>query len=456
MRIADSTVNMLSGRNYTQTGMRTGGSYGSSFMGMISSFDMKKGGSMTRDTYQTDKNNNGMGTYNMDDIGYFKGLGKIVSGSLLGTSVGASSFQNNTLDAMFKRFASYGMMGGAGIGQYQIDTSEKHRLANTSLVRSLNYGSQITLAHNSYSETEVTGFHANGRACTEDGRTIDFNINILMSRSYMEYMNVSIPTMADALCDPLVVNIGSDTADVRDQTFKFDLDADGTEDEISMLGKGSGFLALDKNGDGKINDGSELFGTKSGDGFGDLREYDSDGNGWIDENDDVFSKLKVWCKDENGKDILMDLKEADIGAIFLGEQQTEFSLGGADGYRDGVIRSTGVFLRESTGAAGTVQHVDLSLKQNGLGLRVSGDDTTSEISTSGNRSRQSDATRRQEERRRREAKARKKRADDKAAEEALYKRRMEHKEYMEKLQEKQFMERKEYHEWLQEMQMMTH
>ena len=431
MRIADSTVNMLSGRNYTQTGMRTGGSYGSSFMGMISSFDMKKSGSMTRDTYQTDKNNNGMNTYNMDDIGYFKGLGKIASGSLFGTSAGASSFQNNTLDAMFKRFASYGMMGGVGIGGYSMN--------------------MLT-----YSETEETGFHANGRACTEDGRTIDFNINILMSRSYMEYMNVSIPTMADALCDPLVVNIGSDTADVRDQTFKFDLDADGTEDEISMLGKGSGFLALDKNGDGKINDGSELFGTKSGDGFGDLREYDSDGNGWIDENDDVFSKLKVWCKDENGKDILMDLKEADIGAIFLGEQQTEFSLGGADGYRDGVIRSTGVFLRESTGAAGTVQHVDLSLKQNGLGLRVSGDDMTSEISTSGNRSRQSDATRRQEERRRREAKARKKRADDKAAEEALYKRRMEHKEYMEKLQEKQFMERKEYHEGLQEMQMMTH
>ena len=431
MRIADSTVNMLSGRNYTQTGMRSGSGYTNGFMGMISTNVMKRESAMAMDTYQTGKDSGGMGSYNMDDIGYFKGLGKIASGSLYGNGTGASSFQNNTLSAMFKRFASFGMMGGAGIGGY-----------STNML--------------TYSETEETGFHASGRACTEDGRTIDFDINILMSRSYMEYMNVSIPTMADALCDPLVVNIGSDTADVRDQTFKFDLDADGTEDEISMLGKGSGFLALDKNGDGKINDGSELFGTKSGDGFGDLREYDSDGNGWIDENDDVFSKLKVWCKDENGKDILMDLKEADIGAIFLGEQQTEFSLGGADGYRDGVIRSTGVFLRESTDAAGTVQHVDLSLKQNGLGLRVSGDDTTSEISTSGNRSRQSDATRRQEERRRREAKARKKRADDKAAEEALYKRQMEHKEYMEKLQEKQFMERKEYHEGLQEMQMMTH
>lgn len=453
MRIADSTVNMLSGRNYTQTGMRSGSGYTNGFMGMISANVMKRESAMAMDTYQTGKDNGGMGSYNMDDIGYFKELGKIASGSLYGNGTGASSFQNNTLSAMFKRFASFGMMGGAGIGQYQTDTSENLRLANTPLVRSLNYGSQITLAHNSYSETEETGFHASGRACTEDGRTIDFNINILMSRSYMEYMNVSIPTMADALCDPLVVNIGTDTADVRDQTFKFDLDSDGKEDEISMLGKGSGFLALDKNGDGKINDGSELFGTNSGDGFGDLREYDSDGNGWIDENDDVFSKLKVWCKDENGKDILMDLKGADIGAIYLGEQQTEFSLGGVDGYRDGVIRSTGVFLRESTGA-GTIQHVDLSLKQNGPGIKVSGEETASEISTSNNRNGRSDAARRREESRRREARARKKKADDRAAEEALYKRRMEHKEYLDKLQEKQFMDRKEYHEELLESQMV--
>ena len=452
MRIADSTVNMLSGRNYTQTGMRSGSGYTNGFMGMISTNVMKRESAMAMDTYQTGKDSGGMGSYNMDDIGYFKGLGKIASGSLYGNGTSASSFQNNTLSAMFKRFASFGMMGGAGIGQYQTDTSENLRLANTSLIRSLNYGSQITLAHNSYSETEETGFHASGRACTEDGRTIDFNINILMSRSYMEYMNVSIPTMADALCDPLVVNIGSDTADVRDQTFKFDLDSDGKEDEISMLGKGAGFLALDKNGDGKINDGSELFGTNSGDGFGDLREYDSDGNGWIDENDDVFSKLKVWCKDENGKDILMDLRGADIGAIYLGEQQTEFSLGGVDGYRDGVIRSTGVFLRESTGA-GTIQHVDLSLKQNGPGIKVSGEETASEISTSNNRNGRSDAARRREESRRREARARKKKADDRAAEEALYKRRMEHKEYLDKLQEKQFMDRKEYHEELLESQM---
>ena len=424
MRIANSTVNMVSGRNYTQSGMRTGVGYASNFLDITHSYSTKKGGALTKDTYQPGKENGGMGTYNKDDMGYFKGLGKVSSGNLFGAETGVSAFQNNTLSAMFQRFASFGMMGGAGLGGFS--------------------SNMVT-----YSEIEETGFCASGRACTEDGRTIDFNVNILMSRSYMEYMKVNIPTMADALCDPLVVNIGSDTADVRDQTFKFDLDADGTEDEISMLGRGSGFLALDKNGNGKIDDGSELFGAKSGDGFGDLREYDSDGNGWIDENDEVFSKLKVWCKDENGEDVLMDLKQADIGAIYLGEQQTEFSLGGTDGYRDGVIRSTGVFLRESTGA-GTIQHVDLSLKQNGLGIKVSGDDTISELNADNNRSRQNNAARRREEQRRQEARARKKKTDAKAAADALYKRQMEHKEYIDELQEKHFMERKEEREELQQ------
>ena len=336
MRITGSTVNMVSGRTYTQTGIRSGGD-ANSFMGMMSSRTGKKEGSLAMDTYQEGKNSGGMGSYNMDDIGYFRGLGKIASGSLFGE--GPSFFQNSTLSALFKRFAAFGMMGGAGAGGY-----------NANML--------------TYSEIEETAFHADGRALTEDGRTIDFSVNILMSRSYMEYMKVNVPTVADALCDPLIVNIGGETADVRDQTFTFDLDADGKEDEISMLGKGSGFLALDQNGNGKIDDGSELFGTKSGDGFSDLREYDSDGNGWIDENDEVFSRLRVWCKDENGKDLLMDLKQADIGAIYLGAQQTAFSLGGMDGYRDGVIRSTGVFLRESIGV-GTVQHVDLALKRNG-------------------------------------------------------------------------------------------
>ena len=156
-----------------------------------------------------------------------------------------------------------------------------------------------------------------------------------------------------------MINLDTNIASVSDQKFFFDLDADGKEEEISFAGKGSGFLALDKNGDGKINDGSELFGTKSGDGFKDLSAYDEDGNGWIDEHDSIFSQLKIWTKDEEGNDHLIDLKKADVGAIYLGNADTQFSLKNDANELNAEIKKTGIYLKESTGSVGTLNHVDL-------------------------------------------------------------------------------------------------
>ena len=161
------------------------------------------------------------------------------------------------------------------------------------------------------------------------------------------------------LCDPLVINSNSSSAHVSDQKFYFDLDGDGKLDEISRLAAGSGFLALDKNGDGKINDGNELFGTKSKDGFADLATYDEDGNGWIDENDPIFDKLQIWTKDARGRDILCAIGKAGIGAIYLGNEQTDFSLNSSkDNSTNALVRKTGIFLYEN-GGCGTIQHLDM-------------------------------------------------------------------------------------------------
>ena len=212
-----------------------------------------------------------------------------------------------------------------------------------------------------FSEQEVTCFSATGIVQTADGRSLDFRVDLEMSRSFMEETIIT-DTTEQIFCDPLVINLDAKGATVTDQKFFFDLDADGTEESISFVGEGSGFLALDKNGDGQINDGTELFGTKSGDGFADLAAYDTDQNGWIDENDEVFNRLKVWTKDADGNNKLVDLKQADVGAIFLGKVGTEFSLNSLeDNQTNGMIRSTGVYLKESTGAAYTIQHVDLAL-----------------------------------------------------------------------------------------------
>lgn len=217
-----------------------------------------------------------------------------------------------------------------------------------------------TVTSSFFSEQEVTEFSTVGKVYTTDGRELDFGVSIEMSRSFVQetecYTEQNYTVM-----DPLVLNLDTNIARVKDMKFYFDLDADGTEEEISELGAGSGYLALDKNEDGTINDGSELFGTKSGDGFADLAAYDGDGNGWIDEADEVFSKLKIWTKDENGENLLLNLKEADVGAIYLGNASTQFSLNNAEtNETNAMIRKTGVFLKES-GAVGTVQHVDLVL-----------------------------------------------------------------------------------------------
>lgn len=218
---------------------------------------------------------------------------------------------------------------------------------------------KITVTSAFYTEAEHTAYRTQGFAKTADGREINFNIDVEMSRAfcdkYESYMQESYVCV-----DPLVINLDSNIAGVSDQKFLFDLNADGEEEEISFVEKGSGFLALDKNGDGKINDGSELFGTQSGDGFADLAKYDQDGNGWIDESDEIFNDLRVWTKDENGEDVLLSLKEADVGAIYLGKASTQFSLQNDQHHTNGIIRSTGVYLKES-GGAGTVQHIDLTL-----------------------------------------------------------------------------------------------
>ena len=236
-----------------------------------------------------------------------------------------------------------------GIGTIDMDAAQQLQKP----VRIVNYQAVDVMQ-----ESENTSFSTTGIVKTQDGREINFNIDVSMSREFREEFAQDLGISYVQTCDPLVISLDGNVCNVSDQHIFFDIDADGELDEVNKLAAGSGYLALDKNGDGIINDGSELFGTSSGNGFKDLATYDEDGNGWIDENDAIWSKLKIWASDENGGDKLYTLAEAGVGALCLQNVSTNFTHTDENNNAKAFIRNSGVFLYEN-GNAGLLQHLDL-------------------------------------------------------------------------------------------------
>lgn len=210
-----------------------------------------------------------------------------------------------------------------------------------------------------HTETETSSFQAAGIVKTADGMEIPFTLDLRMARSFTSSTSISFRA-GDALIDPLVVNFNGPATLLTDQRFSFDLDADGRDESIPFVGGGSGLLAFDRNGDGQINDGRELFGPATGNGFAELSNLDGDDNGWIDERDAAYEGLSIWTKAADGTDVLRGLKESGVGAIFTGCADTAFSL--KDNANDLVaqVRRTGLYLTES-GRAGSVQQVDIAV-----------------------------------------------------------------------------------------------
>jgi len=110
---------------------------------------------------------------------------------------------------------------------------------------------------------------------------------------------------------PIVVPLRGNHVDLSglDDPVSFDIDASGQPSVIGWTERGSftAFLALDRNGNGMIDDGSELFGSAmslpdgaaAANGFEALAQYDSpamggNGDGQIDASDAIWPALRLW------------------------------------------------------------------------------------------------------------------------------------------------------------------
>lgn len=241
-------------------------------------------------------------------------------------------------------------MSSSGNASLQIDSSG----GNTQM--RVGWGLEISTTY-TMQEQQALSFSSSGKALTESGQQIEFSLNLQFSREFVMSQS-SMFRAGDALSDPLVISFDG-SSPIGDGKFSFDLLKGGAEENISYLSGGSGFLALDKNGDGQINNGTELFGPKSGNGFTELAAYDDDKNGWIDENDSVFKSLKLWVKTAN-EDNVISLKEAGVGAISLQAVAGTFDFKDSQNSTLAQIKNTSVALSES-GEALPVYGLDLSI-----------------------------------------------------------------------------------------------
>lgn len=202
-------------------------------------------------------------------------------------------------------------------------------------------------------ETESCTFSASGNICLADGSTRQFDVGYRMDRS-----EESTSLKAASFRDPLVLDYGEPGTKLNEHAVDFDLDNDGKVESMRMPAGNSAVLFYDRNHNGVADNGSELFGPQSGNGFADLAKLDSDGNGWIDEGDVAYKDLMLWKLSDDGQSSYKSLTDAEIGALATSSADTQFSLK-EKGDAVGQVRSSSVWLGEH-GGAGIVRQIDLA------------------------------------------------------------------------------------------------
>lgn len=153
--------------------------------------------------------------------------------------------------------------------------------------------------------------------------------------------------------DPLIIDMDGNGFDLTSagEGVTFDIDADGLKEKVAVTKGKDAILALDKNMNGIIDDGKELFGDQNGaeDGFSELAKYDDNKDGIINAEDRVFDELKllVYVKNSSGgyDQKISALKSSEIAAIDLSKIKTAHEeIGG-----NSIVKKSAAYINGSNG-----------------------------------------------------------------------------------------------------------
>lgn len=145
-----------------------------------------------------------------------------------------------------------------------------------------------------------TGAGAGGAYLAQDG-PIAASVNVSESATGdVITINAAFPGQAGycgGYYSPLMVFFDGEETPLFTEQSDFPINPSKLKSWWPEKGSNGHFLALDRNGDGKITDAGELFGTQDGahkNGFEHLREIDSNKDGVIDVKDSRYAKLRLW------------------------------------------------------------------------------------------------------------------------------------------------------------------
>lgn len=201
---------------------------------------------------------------------------------------------------------------------------------------------------------------AAGLAFTLTGFFFDIAFGQSAAIQYLEYLYGGLQNRLKQVHDPIVIDLDDNgiellaLGDAGASTVYFDYDSDGFAERTGWVGPNDGMLALDLNGNGTIDNGSELFGAPTRDGYEVLETYDSYRDGVIDSKDAIFTELKIWRDlDSDGVTDAGELKtlsEMGISSISLTRQDVTGTNAGHDrGFQGSFTRTDG-----TTGSAETI------------------------------------------------------------------------------------------------------
>ncbi len=203
-----------------------------------------------------------------------------------------------------------------------------------------------------------------GSANLADGSSVSWQFSLAVTESRFDLRQAPPPELKD----PLVLSLGGGIAAIGQEQVAFDLIAGDAMEHIPKLSGQDYYLAWDQNSNQRIDNGNELFGPSTGQGFTELARFDADNNGFIDSADPAYEHLSLWQPGQS----LQSLKNMGIGAISTQAVATPFNYYHEDQLLARLSKSsiylsqsptTATATKEQTSAAyrvGLVQQIDVS------------------------------------------------------------------------------------------------